>query len=134
MLASTSSDFGSAGMFVFAVSSSPSSKPQGCFMSRFVTALFTCIIAIALAGGTALMPTSTEAASISKADKVVLKEAIIACKAEAKGKKVKWLARRKYVNHCVAEALKDRPNIDVIQLLKNHPNLIDLPAEQWDAI
>ncbi len=80
------------------------------------------------------MPTSAEAARISKADKVVLKEAIIACKAEARGKKIKWLARRKYVNHCVAEALKDRPNIDVIQLLKNHPGLIDLPAEQWDAI
>ncbi len=79
------------------------------------------------------MPTSAEAASISKADKVVLKQAIVACKAEARGKKVKWLARRKYVNHCVAEALKDRPNIDVIQLLKSHPNLIDLPMEQWDA-
>jgi hypothetical protein len=103
-------------------------------MSRFITAPFTCIIAMALAGGTGLMPTSAEAASISRADKVVVKEAIIACKAEAKGKKVKWLARRKYVNHCVAEALKDRPNIDVIQLLKNHPDLIDLPAEQWDAI
>jgi hypothetical protein len=37
-------------------------------------------------------------------------------------------------NPCVAEALKDRPNIDVIQVLKNHPVLIDLPAEQWDAI
>lgn len=102
-------------------------------MSRFTTALFTCILAMVLAGGTALMPTSAEAASISKADKVVLKQAIVACKAEARGKKVKWLARRKYVNHCVAEALKDRPNIDIIQLLKNHPNLIDLPMEQWDA-
>lgn len=109
-------------------------QTRGCIMARFVTALFRCIIAMALAGGTALMPTSSEAARISKADKVVLKEAIIACKAEARGKKVKWLARRKYVNHCVAEALKDRPNIDVIQLLKNHPGLIDLPAEQWDAI
>jgi hypothetical protein len=79
------------------------------------------------------MPRSAEAASISKADKVVLKQAIIGCKAEARGKKAKWLARRKYVNHCVAEALKDRPTIDVIQLLKNHPNLIDLPMEQWDA-
>jgi len=101
-------------------------------MSRFATALFTCIMAMILASGTALMP--AEAASMSKADKVALKEAIIACKAEARGKKVKWLARRKYVNHCVAEALKDRPNIDVIQLLKNHPDMKDLPMEQWDAI
>jgi hypothetical protein len=80
------------------------------------------------------MPTSAEAASISKADKIVLKQAIVGCKAEAKGKKVKWLARPKYVNQCVAEALKDHPSIDVNQLLKNHPGLIDLPAEQWDAI
>jgi hypothetical protein len=103
-------------------------------MSRFATALFTCIIAVVLAGGTALMPTPAEAASMSKADKVALKEAIVACKGEARGKKVKWLARRKYVNHCVAEALKGRPNIDVIQLLKDHPDMKDLPMEGWDAI
>ena len=103
-------------------------------MSRFAAALFTCIITMVLASGTALMPAPAEAASMSKADKVALKEAIIACKAEARGKKVKWLARRKYVNHCVAQALKDRPSIDVIQLLKNHPDMKDLPMEQWDAI
>jgi hypothetical protein len=69
---------------------------------------------------------------LSKADKVVLKQAIVACKAEAKGRKVKWwLARRKYVNRCVAEALKDHPNLDVTQLLKNYPHLTDLPVEQW---
>ena len=102
-------------------------------MARFVTALFACIIAMVLAGGSALMPTPANAASLSKADKVALKEAIIACKAEAKGKKVKWLARRKYVNQCVTEALKGRPNIDVAQLLKDHPEMRDLPAEKWDA-
>jgi hypothetical protein len=101
-------------------------------MSRFAAALFTGIIVTALAGGTALMPAPAEAASMSKAEKVALKEAIISCKAEAKGKKVKWLARRKYVNHCVAQAL-NRPTIDVIQLLKNHPDMKDLPMEQWDA-
>ncbi|MFB9269964.1 hypothetical protein ACFFWD_43735 [Bradyrhizobium erythrophlei] len=79
------------------------------------------------------MPTLTQAASLSKADKVALKQAITACKAEAKGKKIKWLARRKYLNNCVAEALKQHPNIEVIQLLKAHPNLTDLPAEKWDA-
>lgn len=102
-------------------------------MSRFATALFTCIIAMVLASGTALMPTPAEAASLTKADKVALKQAIVACKAEAKGKKVKWLARRKYVNHCVVEALKGRPGMDVIQLLKDHPDMKDLPTEQWDA-
>src|SRR6202158_3758227 len=101
-------------------------------MSRFAAALFTCIFAMVLASGTALMPAPAEAASISKAEKVALKEAIISCKAEAKGKKVKWLPRRKYVNHCVAQAL-NRPTMDVIQLLKNHPDMKDLPMEQWDA-
>jgi hypothetical protein len=102
-------------------------------MSRFATALFTCIIAMVLASGTALIPTPAEAASLTKADKVALKQAIVACKAEARGKKVKWLARRKYVNHCVVEALKGRPDIEVIQLLKDHPDMKDLPMEQWDA-
>ena len=102
-------------------------------MSRFAAALFTCIIATVLASGTALMPAPAEAARMSKADKVALKQATIACKAEARGKKVKWLARRKYVNNCVAQAL-NRPSIDVIQLLKNHPNMKDLPKEQYDAI
>jgi hypothetical protein len=101
-------------------------------MSRFAAALFTCIIAMVLVSGIALMPAPAEAASMSKAEKVALKEAIISCKAEAKGKKVKWLARRKYVNRCVAQAL-NRPTIDVIQLLKNHPDMKGLPKEQWDA-
>ena len=102
-------------------------------MPRFAAALFTCIIAMVLASGTALTAAPTEAASMSKAEKVALKEAIISCKAEARGNKVKWLARRKYVNHCVAQAL-NRPTIDVIRLLKNHPDMKDLPMEQWDAI
>jgi hypothetical protein len=102
-------------------------------MSCFTAALFRGIIATVLASGAALMPAPAEAASMSKAEKVALKEVIISCKAEAKGKKVKWLARRKYVNHCVAQAL-NRPTIDVIQLLKNHPDMKDLPMEQWDAI
>ena len=44
----------------------------------------------------AVMPWPAEAASPSKADKAALKRAIVACKAEAKGKKIKWLSRRKY--------------------------------------
>jgi hypothetical protein len=55
----------------------------------------------------------------------------VACKAEAKGKKIKWLARRKYVNNCVAEAMKDHPSMDVSTLLKEHPDLTDLPVERW---
>ena len=46
---------------------------------------------------------------------------------------MKWLARRKYVNSCVTEALKDRPHIDVMDVLKKHPDMKDLPAENYDA-
>ena len=100
-------------------------------MSRFAAALSTCIIiAIVLAIGTALMSSPAAAARISKADEIALKQAIVACKAEAKGKKMGWLAGRKYVNNCVAEALKGRANINVNQLLKDHP---DMKEEKWDA-
>jgi hypothetical protein len=40
------------------------------------------------------------------------------CKAEAKGKKVKWLARRKFVKGCIVESLKGYPNIDVEKIMK----------------
>ena len=96
-------------------------------MSHFVKARF----AVLLVGAAAVMPAPAEAASPSKADKLALKQAIVACKAEAKGKKVKWLARRKYVNRCVTEAMKDHPNIDVTSMLKSRPDLTDLPVEQW---
>jgi len=107
-------------------------------MSRFATALLTCITAAALAGGTVLMPTTAnaapgKAAPVSKADKAALKTAIVTCKAQAKDQKVKWLSRRKYVNNCVTQALKDRPNIDVMDVLKSHPDMKDLPMEKYDA-
>jgi len=100
-------------------------------MSRFAAALSTCIIAMVLAIGTAFAPLPAAAARASKADEIALKEAIVACKAEAKGKKMGWLAGRKYVNKCVAEALKGRPNMNVNQMLKDHP---DMKEEKWDSI
>ncbi len=66
-------------------------------MSHFVTALSAGIIATVLVSGTAFMPAPAEAAKMSKADRVALKEATVACKAEARGKKVRWLARHKFV-------------------------------------
>jgi len=99
-------------------------------MSRFAAARSTCMIAMVLAIGTASMPLPAAAARVSKADEIALKQAIVACKAEAKGKKMGWLAGRKYVNKCVAEALKGRPNMNVNQLLKDHP---DMKEEKWDA-
>ena len=100
-------------------------------MSRFAAARSTCMIAMVLAIGTASVPLPAAAARVSKADEIALKEAIVACKAEAKGKKMGWLAGRKYVNKCVAEALKGHPNMNVNQLLKDHP---DMKEEKWDSI
>ena len=88
-------------------------------------------IAVLFVGVAAVTPWPTEAASPSKADKGALKRAIVACKAEAKGRKIKWLSRRKYVNNCVTEAMKDNPNIDVTTMLKERPDLTDFPVEQW---
>jgi hypothetical protein len=98
-------------------------------MSRSIKV--TSFIAVLFVSVAAVMPRPAEAANPSKADKAALKRAIVACKAEAKGKKIKWLSRRKYVNNCVTEAMKDHPNIDVTTLLKDYPDLTDLPVERW---
>ena len=99
-------------------------------MSHFATALFAGIIATALIGGPAFMPMPAEAAKMSKADKIALKEATVACKAEARGKKVRWIAGRKFVNTCVAKALKGYPTINALQLSREHPNIKRLRAIQ----
>ncbi|WP_407165157.1 hypothetical protein [Bradyrhizobium sp. ORS 111] len=98
-------------------------------MSRFIKV--TSFIAALCFGVAAAMPRPADAATPSKADKVALKRAIVACKAEAKGKKIKWLSRRKYVNACVTEAMKAHPTVDVMTMLKEHPDLTDLPVERW---
>jgi hypothetical protein len=99
-------------------------------MSHFTKA-HVAFIAVGVAFGAAMMPAPVEAARLSKADKVALKQAIVACKAQAKGRKVKWLARRKYVNNCVAEALKEHPNVDVVRLIREYPNITSMPVERW---
>ena len=71
---------------------------------------------------------------LSKSEQVALKQAIVACKAEAKGKKVRWLSRRKYVNTCVQQALKDYPKIDVIRVLKDHPDMKGLPVQEAPSL
>ena len=103
-------------------------------MGRLAGAQFAFVIVTTVAVGFLSLPTLAEAASKSKTKDVALKNAIVACKAEAKGKKVKWLGRRKFVNQCVAEILKDRPKMDLIRLLKDHPDMKELPMQNWDAI
>jgi len=78
-------------------------------MHHFATTLCASITATVLFGGAALTPTAAEAARTSNVEKRALKETAVACKAEAKEKKIRWPASRKYVNDCVAKAAKLRP-------------------------
>jgi hypothetical protein len=91
---------------------------------RFVTTLFAGLMVVS---GAAFVCSPSQAAKLSKADKIALKEATIACKAEARGKKVKLLARRKFVNTCVAKALKGHPSIDALQLSRERRDIQRLP-------
>jgi len=96
-------------------------------MSQFARGLFTGITVTTIVSAVALMTTHAHAATLSKADRAALKEATVACKAEAKGKKIHWPASRTYVRNCVTEALKNHPNISVIQMYIDNP---DLPVTQ----
>ena len=98
-------------------------------MSHFPTAVVASIMVTVLLGGTALMASHAEAAR-TKAEKVTLREATVACKAEAKGKKIRWLAKRKFVNTCVAKALKGHPDVNVMQLVREHRHLKTLRGQQ----
>ena len=88
-------------------------------MSRLTAKLFAGIIGTALVISVAFKPIPAEAASMTKAEKVAWKQANVACKAEARGKKLGWIAGRKFVKGCLIEALKDHPNIDVNKLMKD---------------
>jgi len=99
-------------------------------MSYFARGLFTGIIAATVIGGAAFMSTHAPAATLSKADKAALKEATASCKHEAKGKKIHWPASRAYVRDCVKEALKNHPNISVIQMFIDNPDAKSLPVTQ----
>jgi hypothetical protein len=89
--------------------------------------VFAGIVATVLLGGVAMTHAFAQANKLSKADQVLLKHAIASCKSEAKTKKVKLLSRRQYVVDCV-QALKDRPQVNVQEVLKNHPDLKGLPC------
>ena len=66
---------------------------------------------------------------MSNAESVALKQATVACKAEAKGRKIMWPASRKYVKNCITTALKDRPNMDINQL-QSTVNMKSLPQQR----
>ena len=47
---------------------------------------------------------------------IAVKQATVACKAEAKGKKIRWPASRKYVKNCITTALKDHPTMNISEV------------------
>ena len=96
-------------------------------VSRFVRLSFVSLVATTFLAGVAMTPAFAQATKLSKADQRLLKAAIASCKSEAKAKKVKLLSRRQYIIDCV-QALKDRPQVNLQEVLRNHPDLKGLPC------
>src|SRR4029450_11257718 len=76
---------------------------------HFAAALCAGLLATVVVGGAALTPTPAEAAKTPSADAVVLKETTAACRAQAKEKRIRWPASRKFVSDCVAKTVKLTP-------------------------
>ena len=76
---------------------------------QVTAALCVCLMATVVVGGAALTPTTARAARTSNVEKFALKETTAACKAQAKERKIRWPASRKYVNDCVAKPVKLTP-------------------------
>ena len=88
-------------------------------MARLKAKLCVGMIGIALFAATAFAPTPAEVAKMTKAEKTAWNQANYACKGQAKGKKLGWFAKRKFVKGCLQEALKGYPNIDIESLMKD---------------
>jgi hypothetical protein len=95
--------------------------------SRLAKLSFVSVVATTFLASVEMTPAFSQATKLSKADQRLLKAAIHSCKSEAKAKKVKLLERRQFVVDCV-QALKDRPQVNVQEVLKNHPDLKKLPC------
>jgi hypothetical protein len=78
-------------------------------MQHFAIALCAGVVATVAVGAIALTPTPAEAARTPSAEAVAIKQATAACKAEAKEKKIRWPASRKFVSDCVAKTVKPTP-------------------------
>src|SRR5262245_20413000 len=78
-------------------------------MHHFAVALFAGLLATVVVGGATLTPTPAEAAKPPGAEAVSLKETTASCRAQAKEKKIRWPASRKFVSDCVAKAVKLTP-------------------------
>jgi hypothetical protein len=78
-------------------------------MHHFAMALWAGLLATVVVAGTALTPSPVEAAKTPSAEALALKEATATCRAQAKEKKIRWPASRKFVSNCVAKAVKLTP-------------------------
>jgi hypothetical protein len=105
------------------------SKPGATIMTARTFAVFVA----ALAAGFVLSTGAADAQRASAADKAAVKQATRSCKAEAKGKKVPLLQRRKYVKGCLVQALRDRPNVDVNAVMKTISTR-ELPGSDGDSL
>jgi hypothetical protein len=76
-------------------------------MHHFAKTLCAGLLATAVVGGAT--PTPAEAAKTPSAEAVALKETTAACRAQAKEKKIRWPASRKFMSDCVARAVKLTP-------------------------
>jgi hypothetical protein len=88
-------------------------------MARLQAKSIAGVVGIAFATAISFMPAPAEAAKMTKAEKAAWTQANVACKGQAKGKKLGWLARRKFVKGCLTEALKGYPNIDIESLMRD---------------
>ncbi|HVT55382.1 MAG TPA: hypothetical protein VHD34_04965 [Xanthobacteraceae bacterium] len=95
-------------------------------MSRLAKILSAATI-VAGISGVALLSTPAEA-RVSKQEKALLRKAATECKAEVKGKKLGWRARRKWVKSCVTAKLERHPGVNVQELLRVYPDLDKIPA------
>jgi hypothetical protein len=85
-------------------------------MHHVATALYAGVTATILIGGAVLASTPVEAAKTPSVEAVALKQATVACKAEAKGKKIRWPASRSYVKNCITTALKEHPTMNISEV------------------
>lgn len=68
--------------------------------------------------GIAIAATAAVARSATKQESILLKQAAAECKAIAKANRLGWRARRKFMQSCVNEKLKQHSDLDVRSLLK----------------
>jgi hypothetical protein len=83
-------------------------------MHHFATALCAGLLAAAVVSGAALTP--ADAAKTPSGEAVTLKETTAACRAQAKEKKIRWPASRKYVKDCITTALKEHPTMNISEV------------------